>query len=78
MVTQFTPEVLKQRLSNLQQHGYTLIPDFLTPERLSIVRQRFDELLGSFHTPQSLIDPGVKPEHTSNLPESSKPIFTIL
>ena len=47
MVDAASPENLQQHLSNLQHQGYTLIPDFLSPERLAKVQEVFDQLLGS-------------------------------
>jgi len=38
---------LDQHLKELEQQGYTLIPDFLSPDRLASVNSRFDEMLGS-------------------------------
>ena len=45
MVDAASPENLQQHLSNLQHQGYTLIPDFLSPERLAKVQEVFDQLL---------------------------------
>jgi hypothetical protein len=38
---------LDRHLHELEQQGYTLIPDFLSPDRLVSVNSRFDEMLGS-------------------------------
>lgn len=41
------PDFLKNALTELETQGYTLIPDFLSTERLEQVKNQFDRLLGA-------------------------------
>ncbi len=41
-----SPNTLTKHLTDLETQGYTLIPDFLKPERLAQVNTQFDRLLG--------------------------------
>lgn len=40
---------LDRRLADLEQDGYTLIPDFLAPARLAAMREAVTPMLGQYH-----------------------------
>ena len=46
-MTDPTDNATQNRLAELQQQGYTLIPDFLSPQRLEQVNALYDTMLGS-------------------------------
>lgn len=46
-MSEVSNEQVHRHLQELGQQGYTLIPDFLNPERLASVNKCFDEMLGS-------------------------------